>query len=220
MPPAGNTPAIGPYRYDDSLLEAIRIDGVSRVCVYRLSSPVIVLGRGSDPAVELNVDACLQDGVPVLRRRGGGCSVVLDSETIVVSAVLRAPGIGGIRVLIAELTDWLLDGLGRAGIRGGIHREGTGGDLAIGDRKVGGACLYRPKDFALYSASLLTRAPVEWMDRYLRKPPREPSYRRGRSHRDFVGALSELPGFPGAAFLARRLQNQLAPPIADRRSWT
>jgi lipoate-protein ligase A len=211
MPPVADGLDIGRYPYDDPLLEATRLDGRPRVSVYRLPDPVIVLGRGSDPAVELQIDACLRDGIPVLRRRGGGCAVVLDSESILVSASLPAPGIGAIRAILARLSDWLVSGLERAGIGGNIRREGVS-DIAVGDRKVGGACLYRPKDLALYSASLLTRPRIEWMERYLRTPPREPSYRRRRGHRAFVGALADLPGFQGAPLLARRLQNLLEPP--------
>ena len=40
------------------------------------------------------------------------------------------------------------------------------------------------------------------MERYLQHPPREPDYRRGRSHRDFMGDLATLAGAGDpAAFL-------------------
>ena len=58
------------YAYDNDLLEAVRSDGKPRVRVYRLAGTAVVLGAGSRPEVELHLEACLADGVPVLRRRG------------------------------------------------------------------------------------------------------------------------------------------------------
>jgi hypothetical protein len=42
------------------------------------------------------------------------------------------------------------------------------------------------------------------MERYLAHPPREPGYRRGRRHRDFVGSIGG-----STAALARSLEQTL-----------
>mgnify|MGYP000753667588 CR=1 FL=1 len=51
-------------------------------------------------------------------------------------------------------------------IRLGVYRDGIS-DLVLGDRKVGGACIYRTRGLLFYSASLLV-API--LGRYLDAP--------------------------------------------------
>jgi len=147
-----------------------------------------VLGRGSDPARELHIDACLVDSVPIFRRRGGGCAVVLDPGNLVIAAALPLPGLGGIRPAYDRITEWLIAALARSGITG-VRREGIS-DFAREDRKLGGACIYRRRDLLFYSTTLLVEPDVDDIERYLAHPPREPHYRRGRAHREFMGALS------------------------------
>ena len=176
------------YTYDDDLIAAARRDGRTRVRVYRLTDTLVVLGSGSRPEVELNLDACRVDDVPVLRRRGGGCAVVLDPGNVIVSVVATGLPFGRHRQHFDTLTAWLIDGLTRIGIPG-IDQAGIC-DLVLGERKVGGACLHRCRDLLYYSASLLIDPDVDKVIRYLKHPPREPEYRRGRSHAAFMGSLA------------------------------
>jgi lipoate-protein ligase A len=185
-------PPITSFGYDDDLITAACRDGEPRVAVYRLRGPAVVLGRGSDPARELHLDACLEDGVVLMRRRGGGCAVVLDEGCVVVSVVLPdqvSAWPSDNRRCLERLTDWLARGLASAGAEG-ARREGIC-DIAVGGRKIAGSCLYRTRGYALYSASILVRPHVELMERYLGHPPREPAYRRERAHQDFVGQLAD-----------------------------
>jgi lipoate---protein ligase len=170
-----------------SMAEATAADGQPRCRVYRVADPIVVLGRGSDPEREVDLEACRADGVPVVRRSGGGCSVVLDPGNLLVGVALRIPGLLGSLEHFRRISAWLIAGLDRIGLSG-LRREGPS-DLVLGERKVGGACIHRGRDLLHYGASLLVSPQVELMERYLRHPPREPEYRRGRSHREFVGAL-------------------------------
>jgi lipoate-protein ligase A len=177
------------YTHDDDLIDATREDGRPRMRIYRPHDPMVVLGRGSTPDVELHLEACQQDQIPVLRRHGGGCAVVLDPGNVIVAVTLPATGIGDNPRHFATLSRWLVDGLAR--VREGfgeIQQRGIS-DLALGDRKVGGACIYRSKGLLCYSATLLVDPQVDLMERYLRHPPREPDYRGGRDHVRFVGRL-------------------------------
>lgn len=198
------------YDFDDDLLEEVAQDGMPRVRVYRPERLQVVLGRGSKPDMELQLDACLEDGVALLKRRGGGCSVVLDEGNVIVSAVLAMKGLGR---HFDRLSGWLIAGLEEAGIEG-VRKKGIS-DLAVKDRKVGGACIYRSKHVLYYSVTLLVRPDMDRVERYLKHPPREPDYRQGRSHRDFMGALApdRWPGTPED--LARALRKTLRPGSAQ-----
>jgi lipoate---protein ligase len=199
-------PAFPPYDRDEPLIQAVRDGAGARLSVQRVPSTVVVLGRASKLDLELYHQRCVADGVPVLRRRGGGCAVVLDPGNLVISLALSVPGFGHVDRLWNGLTAWLVSALDRVGVPG-LYRDGVC-DLVLEDRKVGGAAMYRARDLVYYSTTLLLAPRVELMERYLPHPPREPAYRRGRSHRDFVGALGERPG------LEDELERTLQPPRA------
>jgi lipoate-protein ligase A len=172
---------------DDPLLAAVQADGRSRFDAYRCSRVEVVLGRGGRPEIELNLDHVCRDAVPVLRRSGGGCAVVLDPGNIVVSVAQALPGVSGITAAFQRISDWLVSALARTGAPG-VRQRGVS-DLALGDRKVGGSCICRTRGLLYYSSTLLVAPDLELVERYLQHPPREPEYRRGRRHRDFMGAL-------------------------------
>jgi lipoate-protein ligase A len=189
---------------DEALLTAAA-EGQPGLRVYRPEGVAVVLGRGSKRELELHHDECLADGVPVLRRLGGGCAVVVDPGNVIVAVALPVQGIGDNPRHFARLSSWLLDGLARLGVEG-LYSDGIS-DLVREDRKVGGACIYRRRGVLLYGATLLVEPRQELIERYLRHPPREPEYRRGRSHREFLGQLA--PMVPDAAWLERQLAQTL-----------
>lgn len=208
--PADHAPplSITPYTEEEPLLAATRSDAQPRVQVSRPPGAVVVLGRSSQPSVELRTDHCAADAIPLQRRRGGGCAVVLDPGNVVVTATASAPGLR-IADHFARLSAWLTDGLVQAGVPGVTRQDMS--DLCLGDRKIAGACMYRARDALLYSVSLLVDPDLSLLYRYLRHPPREPSYRQGRRHRDFVTTIHHHTALT-ATQLTERLATTLKPP--------
>jgi lipoate-protein ligase A len=193
------------YDRDDGLIEAVLADRRGRWRVWVPDKAAVVLGLGSRVERELNVDACLADGVQILKRDGGGCAVVIEPGQVIVSVVLPTEGLHDNRRYFGQLTEWVIGRLKVTGIEG-VAKAGTS-DLAVGDRKVGGACIHRTKDYLYYTTTLLVDPLVELMERYLKHPPREPEYRRGRGHRDFVMGLEEVEKGLTAGELKRRMTN-------------
>jgi lipoate---protein ligase len=204
---------VRPYDRDDDLITLSADDGAPRLRVYAAEGTEVVLGRGSRPELELELEACRGDSVPLTRRRGGGCAVVLDPGNVIVSLVLPAKGLGDNPAHFRRVSDWLIAGLGAVGLPG-IEQDGIS-DLTLGDKKIAGACIYRAPGVLFYSATLLVRPEVALMGRYLRHPPREPDYRAGRAHEQFVGGLAEvaevadLEAVAVAQTLSRQLTNGL-----------
>jgi lipoate-protein ligase A len=64
--------------------------------------------------------------------------------------------------------------------------------VAIGDLKISGNAQARKWRAVLLHGTLLVDADVELMEAVLRHPRKEPEYRRGRAHRDFVVTLAQL----------------------------
>jgi len=193
-------------RDEDLIAEAAR----PRVRVVSCRDVEVVIGRGGKADLELRRDAIRADGVPIYRRRGGGGAVVLGPGNLVVSLAAPLPGIGGVTSAFRAITAWLTGGLDVAGIPG-VRGEGVS-DLALGDRKVGGSCIYRTRGFVYYASTLLTDPDLDLVERYLQHPPREPGYRRGRNHRDFMG---RLPAAAAVSEFDERLQAILAGATPD-----
>lgn len=202
---------ISDYDHDSDLIAMVRRTRTPRIRVYRPPGPAVVLGRGSRPEVELHLEACLEDRIPLLRRNGGGCSVFIEPGDVIVAAVLPLDGIGRVDAWFDHLTRWVIRALDAAGISK-VERAGSS-DLVIGDHKIAGASMHQSREVLAYGAILLVDPNIDLIERYLKHPPREPAYRRGRPHRDFVGTLAELsPTHPTPAMLADRLNRILTPP--------
>lgn len=157
-------------------------------------TPLLVLGYSQDPETELNLVNARADDVPVYKRRGGGGAVYLDTGCVCVAWRLPKRDGWAIRDYFgagnALATRAVREAFGIETVPRGIS------DLAVetpaGLRKILGSSLHMPRGHALYLASILVATPVAKLDRYLRHPSREPDYRAGRSHADFVANLSTL----------------------------
>lgn len=175
------------YYYDEEFLKKEGKNNSPDVMVYPFHETAVVLGRGSDPELELYVDAIHEDGIAVYRRKGGGCSVVLDPGNVILAFSFSNRKNFSIHQLFALCSKHVIKTLQQCELPK-IEQKGIS-DLAIGNQKIGGACLYLSKQTVLYSITLLVDANIDSIEKYLRYPPREPDYRKGRSHRDFVTTL-------------------------------
>ena len=208
---------IGEYTRDDDLLETVKRTGIPRAEVYAFPDVAVVLGRGSRPEVELNIENILNDGVPILRRRGGGCSVVLDPGNVIASIVVPMSGFGGSKEAFTHISNIMKDALSDVGVPG--IRKVDASDLILGNRKIGGACIYRPIGLLYYSTTLLYKPNLELVSRYLRHPPREPQYRAGRSHLEFMGALADSVSLDSIVEFADRLNDEITARLESLSYW-
>jgi lipoate-protein ligase A len=150
---------------------------------------MVVIGKGSDPESELNVQAIRQDEVPVVRRGTGGCAVVLSPEMLVASFVLHTEEQVKSSNYFRHFNGIIIQALIGSGV-GGLMHKGIS-DIALNDRKVGGTALYRNRTLVFYHAILNLSADTSLLEKYLAYPPRTPDYRNGRSHREFVTSFRE-----------------------------
>ncbi len=174
---------------DDQLLADCDKD--LSVSVWVPKSPMVVLGRSNKATREVNTENCLKDGIPILKRLGGGGTVLLHKGCLVVSIgtwvkdyyqndlyfrLLNQSLINTIQRIVPDLT------LGQRGYS----------DIVLGEKKIAGTSLFRSRNYLLYQASILVDLQIESIERYLAHPSAEPDYRRGRSHRDFLLGLLEV----------------------------
>jgi lipoate-protein ligase A len=150
------------------------------------ADPLVVVGRSSRVADEVNVEACQSANVPILRRSSGGAAIVTGPGCLMYSVVLRYDGRQHLR-LIDQAHAHVLGVIGSAVARfvPGVERRGTS-DLAIGDRKFSGNSLRCKREHLLYHGTLLYDLDLTLIERLVRMPPRMPEYRGGRRHDEFV----------------------------------
>lgn len=176
---------------DEDLLGAVREGGGMRYRLWEPAFPLVVLGRSSRSEEEIREDDCRADGIPVIKRLGGGKSVLLGPGMLVISLAIKIPHFRGHLYYAKAINELIEKSLTHWGVRNIYHRGVS--DLALGDRKILGCCLYitrsRERYLVFYQGSLLFDLDLGFMPRYLKHPAWEPEYRGGRSHQEFLTTL-------------------------------
>jgi len=173
--------------------------------------PLVVVGRSSRVHAEVDLAACAELGVPVLRRPSGGASVVAGPGCLMYAVVLDCrlrPELRSIENAHRFVLETNLRAVRSLGID--AARKGTS-DLAIGDKKFSGNSLRCRRNSLLYHGTLLYQFDLPLVGKLLNMPKRQPPYRAGRSHDEFVTNLS-VDGDDLRAALARAWSAELPAP--------
>lgn len=174
----------------------------------------LVLGASQKPEIELNLTNVLSDLVPIYRRSGGGGTVLLGPRGFCYGIRLKKIPKFGIHDYLNCGTG-LLQGVLKDHFGIETHQKGTA-DLCIGDRKILGCSLYMPRDFAMYYASVLYQDESERIEKYLAHPSREPEYRAGRRHGQFVTSLEEnIPNLPTQDWFCHAILERALAQLSD-----
>jgi lipoate-protein ligase A len=152
--------------------------------------PFVVIGRSSRHAAEVNLAACRERGIAVLRRCSGGAAVVAGPGCLMYAAVLSFQQHPHLRMIEAAHC-FVLSNLLRAITRlvPDAAMRGTS-DLALHERKFSGNSLRVKHDHMLYHGTILYDFPLDLIGQCLRTPPRQPDYRNQRDHLAFVTNLT------------------------------
>jgi len=158
--------------------------------VYRPAQVQVVMGASGRPEREVYAEALEAAGIPLFKRKGGGGTVVLGPGTIVVTVhagvIHPFQNLGYFKAINHTLIDVFRHWLDLPFRHSGIS------DIAVEGRKIVGTSIFRRKQYLLYQASILVEADFDLIHSLLRHPPREPDYRRGRTHRDFITDLRTI----------------------------
>jgi lipoate-protein ligase A len=147
------------------------------------------VGRSSEILQEVHVDLCQRDGIPVLRRPSGGAAVVVGPGCLMYAVVLNLAKRPALRAV--DRAHWFVLGAIAGALEPlvpGVRCRGIS-DLVLGEKKFSGNSLRLKRNNVLYHGTILHDFRLEWIDRYLAMPPREPEYRNHRPHEQFVANL-------------------------------
>jgi lipoate-protein ligase A len=190
---------------DEALLDQAEAEGTQFefLRIWESPQPMVVVGRSSRVASEVNESACRDAGIPILRRSSGGAAVVAGPGCLMYAVVLSyslRPQLKDLRHAHAFVLGRLVNALQPVLARlGHVAHAGTsdlvidGFDVATGEqptfRKFSGNSLRAKRSHLLYHGTLLYDFDLPLIETCLRTPPRQPDYRRRRSHLEFVANL-------------------------------
>jgi lipoate-protein ligase A len=167
------------------------------VCLFNHGSPpAIVMGISGNPEELLYQEKLLSAPIPVIRRYSGGGTVVVDENTLFVSFLFQKES-HSFPAFPEKIMQWSSDLYQEAlQIPSFAFREN---DYVIDQRKVGGNAQYIQRTRWLHHTSFLYDFQEERMD-YLKLPQKRPSYRKERSHTDFLTKLRPFFSTPSDFF--------------------
>jgi len=165
----------------------------------------IVLGCGNQAATEVDRAACERLGVPILRRSSGGGTVLQGPGVLNYCFILRITEntplatINGANQFIMHRNAEALTNLlnkeqppphpSPATRHPSVEVRGHT-DLALADRKFSGNAQRRKRTHLLFHGAVLLGLDLELLTAVLPLPARQPDYRGGRAHRDFLTQLA------------------------------
>ena len=154
--------------------------------VWQFDRPVVVLGRSSRVSHEIDRQFCAEANIPVLRRCSGGATIVGGPGCLMYSVVLNLGRDGGLQK-IDMAHQYVMTRL-RAAVGEqltGVQFQGTC-DLTWRNQKFSGNSLRVARRHLLYHGTILYAADLDLTARCLTDAPRQPEYRNGRAHQNFI----------------------------------
>jgi lipoate-protein ligase A len=179
--------------------------------VWQPESSLIVLGQSNQAETAVYMELAEADGIPVYKRNTGGQTVILTPRTIVISVRLISDKLDNPQVYFKRINQAIIEALSGLGLSD-LQEKGIS-DIAIGDKKILGSSIYRKRSLVFYHAVLNISETPEFIGRFLKHPVREPDYRSGRRHEDFVTSLHAAGYFLTAEQVRQALSGKLSEKI-------
>ena len=150
----------------------------------------VVIGYSQDAQKEANVFACRSDGVPIIRRRGGGGAVVLMPGVLCITIAFQSTICDSPYFFFQKINELLIDILSNQFDVKNLAYNGIS-DISIGGKKILGCSIFKSRNLYFYQGSLLIDPEFHRITQYLLHPTKEPDYRNGRSHIEFLTSLKK-----------------------------
>lgn len=152
-------------------------------------SNYIVLGQSNKFQNSIIEENVLRDEIPVFQRPSGGETVILTPDTIIVSIKENTAKLENPKKYFKRYNNIIINSLENFQIQN-LYEKGIS-DIALNDKKILGSSIYRNFKYIFYHAVINLGTNPLIIDKYLKHPEREPSYRNKRKHSDFVTSLTK-----------------------------
>ena len=149
----------------------------------------IVIGRSNTVEESVFIKKAHIDKVKILKRPSGGETVILSPKTLVISVKLTINNSLNTHKYFRIINEQIIAVLQKLGIRD-LNMKGIS-DISIGNKKILGSSIYNKSGTIFYHAVLNASESTELIEKYIKHPKREPDYRKGRSHSEFVTSIKD-----------------------------
>ncbi len=156
--------------------------------IWRPDKRYIILGRSNNAESALYSEEVLKDNIEVYKRPSGGETVLLSPNTLVISVKLIIENTLTTHKNFNIINNKIIEALASLGVKD-LRTKGIS-DISIGEKKILGSSIFREKEKLFYHAVLNQSESVDVIAKYLKHPSREPGYRKGRDHREFITSLN------------------------------
>lgn len=163
-------------------------EGTAGILVWHPQETVIVLGQSNSIETSLYTETVAADDIRVTKRPSGGETVILTPATIAFTVARQFPSPIQFTEFFRMVNSVVIEGLGEMGVAE-LGSKGIS-DITIGNRKILGSSMRKVGNKLVYHAVLNLAEDPSLFTRYLRHPRREPDYRAGRKHHDFVTSVA------------------------------
>lgn len=147
----------------------------------------LILGQSNTIGESLNNEQVEKDEVAVYKRPSGGQTVILTANTLVISTTITAIKFVNPDIYFKTINNLIISILQNAGIKN-LLLKGIS-DIAIGEKKIMGSAIYRNHQKVFYHSVLNVAEKTDLMEKYIKHPVKEPDYRLGRPHANFVTSI-------------------------------
>lgn len=155
---------------------------------FETQSTVVVLSASNQAETEVYLAQCQNKKIPILKRKGGGGTVVLSPGCLILTFAFYAKNLYGNKDYFHKINELWIDALHAFGIKN-LSQNGIS-DICLGDKKIAGTSIFRKKHLLVYQGSLLVNPNLSMISTILRYPSRAPDYRAHRTHDEFLTCLA------------------------------
>ncbi|MCB2208376.1 MAG: hypothetical protein KQH67_08760 [Bacteroidetes bacterium] len=195
--------------YDLKDYSIFNSDKKSDFLIWQPDKTYIILGRSNRVTEDsVHADIAKKHGIEIYKRPSGGEAVILSPNTLVISVKLPLHNEIKTHHYFKLINNSIIKALSELGVKQ-LGNKGIS-DISIGAKKILGSSIYRKQQTLFYHAVMNISEPVENISLYLKHPKKEPDYRLGRNHNEFVTSL-KLEGYEFSFFeLSNKIQQSIA----------
>ena len=147
----------------------------------------IVIGQSNKAENVVNKEAVEKDNTVIMKRPSGGETVFLSPKMVIISLAYNPESRIRSKYFFEQINTVIIKALENTGISN-LYYKGIS-DICINDKKILGCSIYRRENHIFYHAVLNLGENISRITQYLAHPEREPDYRQGRSHDEFVTSV-------------------------------
>ncbi|MHB1457296.1 MAG: lipoate--protein ligase family protein [Armatimonadota bacterium] len=174
---------------DEKFAREAGIIGTKALRLWWGGPTAVVLGCSDKPECAINTKICEMLNIPVLKRVTGGGAVLQSPGVLNYSLTMPDTGRLDIHRIFSLGASLIINALSILDVK--AQHEGIS-DIAVGDLKISGNAQARKWKSVLLHGTILVEMDYDLLETILKHPNREPDYRKGRSHRDFIITLHDL----------------------------